>query len=225
MRFIALLIILALTLQSCGGSDDGGGPAPTPLELGDFQLSFPINNEICTEGIDVSNDIVEIPFRWSPSENATSYKIEVTDSNNGALYQTTSSSNSGTIELPKGTQFSWKVTAVLNDNTRESEATWSFYSEGIVTSNHIPFPATITLQDNKDSTVNITWSANDLDNDIDKYEVYLKEGTTRTLIADTQETSISDFQITYDVIYTLEVITIDKSGNSSSSKKEFRFKN
>ncbi len=225
MRLIKLLIILALILQSCGGSDDGAGPGPAPLELGDFQLSFPNNNEVCTEGTNISGDLVEIPFRWSPSKNATSYRIEATGTQDGTVYQTTSTTNSGAITLPKGTQFTWKVIANLKDDTKESDTTWNFYSEGVTTLNHIPFPAEITLEDNKDGTINILWEGNDLDNDIDKYEVYLSNDTTRTLIADTQETSITNYQIMYDVIYNLEVITKDQRGNSSSSKRDFRFKN
>lgn len=48
-----------------------------------------------------------------------------------------------------------------------------FYTEGVSVSNHAPFPASITLEDNKDGTINISWEASDLDNDILKYKVYL----------------------------------------------------
>ncbi len=227
MRIIKyILLVLAITLQSCGGSDDSSAPAPT--ELGTFNLIFPNNNEVCTEGIDLSNDMVEIPFRWASSTNATSYSIEVTDTETGQNYNTTSNTTSTEIALPKGTQFTWSVTAVSRDNIKDSNANWNFYSEGITTSNHIPFPAKITLEDNKNGTINILWEGLDLDDDIDTYEVYAFNnftGGNPQLIANTKETSITNFEIIFDTEYFLQVITKDKNGNSSNSKKTFMFRN
>ncbi len=225
-----IFIILTLTIQSCGGGDDAAGPNPNPnpgtdLSLGDFELIFPINNTICTEGTEVSETTTSIPFRWSVSENATSYKIEVINSSNGDKTENTATTNSTNIDLPKGTQFTWNVIAILDSDSKPSKENWNFYSEGITVSNHVPFPAKITLQDNKDGSINVSWTSTDLDNDIDMYEVFLQEGTNRTLIAETKETVINGVRISYDTIYSLEVITKDKQGNSSSSKREFRFKN
>ncbi len=229
MRLIKTLIILALILQSCGGSDDGAGPDTggpgSDLQLGNFNLTFPNNNELCIEGTDVSNTMINIPFRWSSSTNATSYKIEVTNTQDGKKYEATSDTNSTEIAIPKGNQFSWKVSALLEGKTKESNAIWNFYSQGTTTTAHIPFPAEITLEDNKDGTINISWKAIDLDNDIEKYEVYLSDATgTLNLIADTQEVKLNNISITYDISYILEVITKDKNENTSLSKKTFRFK-
>lgn len=218
-----IFVILAVILQSCGGSDDSPAP-PAPIELGAFNLTFPDNNEVCTEGVDISNDMVEIPFRWTTSENAVSYKIEVTNTETGQKHETTSSTNSGEVVLPKGTQFTWKVIAVAGDKTKDSNADWNFYSQGLSTSNHIPFPASITLEDNKDGTINVSWQGSDLDNDIANYQVYFGESeSAASLISETLETRISNQGIQYGTTYFLNIITIDQNGNTSSSKKEFKF--
>ena len=142
--------------------------------------------------------MIAIPFDWGIATNATSYTLEVTNTKTGQKYQETTSTNSGEIILPKGIQFTWKVTANLNGNSKESNDTWSFYSEGITTSNHIPFPAKITLEDNKNGTINILWQGSDIDNDIDVYEIYINNNLTGgnpQLIISTQENSISNFDI------------------------------
>ncbi|MBQ4818723.1 hypothetical protein [Aquimarina sp. MMG016] len=221
MKLIRLLIIIAIIFQSCSsGGDDG----PAPIVLGAFDLVFPDNNEVCTEGTDVGNDMVSIPFRWNNSANASSYNIEVRDEN-GQTYNASATSNSVDIALPKGTQFTWKVTATLDALALPSNETWSFYSEGITADNHIPFPATITLTDNQDGTINISWIGSDLDNDIDAYDVKL--GTSDnppTILSNTQDVSIQNQSINYDTVYYLEIITKDQKGNSSKSKKRFNFK-
>ncbi|MFK7812171.1 MAG: hypothetical protein AB8B59_06730, partial [Maribacter sp.] len=47
-----------------------------------------------------------------------------------------------------------------------------FYSEGISQENYAPFPATINTIDQTNGFVEISWEGADLDNDIDKYELY-----------------------------------------------------
>lgn len=221
MKLIRLLIITAIIFQSCSsGGDDG----PAPIVLGAFDLVFPDNNEVCTEGTDVGNDMISIPFRWNGSANASSYNIEVTDES-GQTYNATATSNSVDITLPKGTQFTWKVTATLDALALPSNETWSFYSEGITADNHTPFPATIVLTDNQDGTINISWMGSDIDDDIDAYDIKL--GTTDnppTILDNTTNTSIQNQSINYDTVYYLEVITKDQRGNSSTSKKQFNFK-
>ncbi|PKV49412.1 hypothetical protein ATE84_1434 [Aquimarina sp. MAR_2010_214] len=217
-----ILILITLVVQACNTSDD---VANLGSELGDFNLVFPENGKICTEGTNVSNDIVSIPFRWSTSNNATSYKIEVITQKKEQKFEATVTTNSIEIDIPKGDQFTWNVIAVKESSSKQSNETWSFYSEGMTTSDHIPFPATITLTDNKDSTITILWEASDIDNDIDKYEVYIDTSkSTSTLIKTTENTTLK-YPIDYDTIYYIQIITLDKKGNSSISKKEFKFTN
>lgn len=223
MKFIKLLIIVALVLQSCSKDDGGSGPAP--IELGEFALTFPNNNEVCTEGTSVSAETVSIPFSWNASDNATSYQVEVTQSDNNQKFEASATNTNADIALPKGTQFTWKVTAIVDDKTKESDAVFSFYSQGATQDNHIPFPANITLTNNGDGTIDISWQGSDLDNDIIGYDVRLGTSDNLTTIAsNTTETTLPNRTILFNTDYTLEVVTKDSEGNSSISKKQFNFK-
>lgn len=223
MRKLIYILIIQLTLISCGGGDDD--PKEPEVVLGTFELTFPVNNTLCTEGTTVSKDKVAIPLRWNTSKNATSYKVKVTNTVSGEKIERTTNNSSIEVNLLKGTKFSWNVTAILNDKEKLS-STWNFYTEGISESNHIPFPASITLEDNKDGTINIKWEGSDLDNDIKKYKVYLGDSeSSASLIEETESTIIQNKSIDYNKKYFLKIITIDEKDNSSSSIKEFRFNN
>lgn len=223
MRKLIYILIIQLTLISCGGGGDD--PKEPEVVLGAFELTFPVNNTLCTEGTTVSNNEVAIPLRWNTSNNATSYKVTVTNTVSGEKIERTTNANSIDVNLPKGTKFSWNVTAILN-NKEKLSSSWSFYTEGISESNHIPFPASITLEDNKDGTINIKWEGSDLDNDIINYKVYLGDSeSSASLIVETVNTVIQNQGIDYNKKYFLKVITIDEKDNSSSSIKEFKFNN
>ncbi|NER18075.1 hypothetical protein [Spongiivirga citrea] len=229
MKLLNLIIAAALLFTtSCGGGGDDSPPPPTPpaeLELGAFSLVFPENNEVCTEGEDVGTDMITIVFRWGSSSNATSYKIEVTQ-DTGQKFEATTTSTSAPLTVPKGTQFTWNVSAIREDKTKAGNTDFNFYSEGITESNHTPFPASITLEDNMDGTINIVWVGSDIDNDIENYDIML--GTTpepSAILENTTSTRIDNQAINYDTIYYLNVVTKDQHGNSSNSKKQFNFKN
>ncbi len=225
MRKLIFILFIQLILTSCGG---GGSEDPVPVpsepELGAFELVFPENNTLCTEGTEISDTEVSIPLKWSNSTNATSYEVVLTNTESGSRIEKMTSTNSINIILPKATKFSWNVTAILQNKGKQSNSAWNFYTEGVSVSNHAPFPASITLEDNKDGTINISWEASDLDNDILKYKVYLGESKdTVELIKETESTFIEKQSIDYNTTYFLMVVVLDKNGNSSSIYKEFRF--
>ncbi|WP_299158116.1 hypothetical protein [uncultured Tenacibaculum sp.] len=221
MKKLIYILIIQLILISCGGS--GNEPIEPEVELGVFELIFPENNTLCTEGKSISKGQVAIPLRWNISKNATSYKVVIINTDTGERTERTTNTNSIEVNLLKGTKFSWNVIAILN-NKEKSSSTWNFYSEGVSVSNHIPFPASISIEDNKDGTINIKWVGSDLDNDIANYKVYLGESeSTTVLIAETTNNSIENKSINYNKKYFLKIITIDEKDNSSSSIKEFRF--
>ncbi|MFK7812172.1 MAG: hypothetical protein AB8B59_06735 [Maribacter sp.] len=95
------------------------------IELGTFNLVFPDNNLICTEGEDTGNDEVSINFMWTGSANATAYDLEITNQETNTVINESSTSTEKSVVLPKGVQFSWNVTAKLEDDTKESDP-WSF---------------------------------------------------------------------------------------------------
>ncbi|APQ17813.1 fibronectin type III domain-containing protein [Maribacter hydrothermalis] len=222
MRLAIKLILAGILVGSCGGKDNDTPTPPKEKELGSFNLIFPDNNLICTEGEDNGTDGVNIEFQWSASTNATSYELEITNQETNSTDNRTVNTTSAAIDLPKGTLFSWTVTAVLGEKTLESNS-WNFYSEGTSTENFAPFPAEITVSDNNDGTVTISWVGEDLDDDLANYDVYIGITGNMELILE----STTDLSTIYSIIsgqqYMIEIVSYDSKGNTSSSRTHFIF--
>lgn len=199
-------------------------PPEPEIELGSFNLIFPDNNLICTEGTDVDNNEVSINFMWTAADKASSYTIEITNLATDVTTNTTSTNTSKEITLPKDTQFSWKVLAFVDNISKESSQ-WSFYSEGITEENFAPFPAEITTEDKLNGFVEISWTGTDLDNDIDTYELYFgaDANALEFIVSTTSNEGVSSQPITYGTDYFIEVITTDDRGNTSSSKTSINY--
>ncbi|SEB85620.1 hypothetical protein SAMN05192540_1726 [Maribacter dokdonensis] len=222
MRLAIKLILAGILVASCGGKDNDTTTPPIEKELGSFNLIYPDNNLICTEGEDNGTDGVNIEFQWSASSNATSYDLEITNQENNSTDSRTVNANSLEVGLPKGTQFSWKVTAILEDKSLASD-TWNFYSEGTSTENFAPFPAEITVSDNNDGTVTVSWIGEDLDNDIVNYDVYIGVFGNLELILENTTNLNTNFSITVGEQYHVQVISKDSNDNTSTSQTYFTF--
>lgn len=228
MKTITKSLILLFLISSCGGGGDDAPSSPEPKGeeskvLGAFDLIFPDNNLICTEGEDMDNDQVEIAFLWEASTNATSYSLEIKNQETGEITNATATVPEKRVILKKDTQFSWSVTAVLDDKSKKSTQ-WNFYSEGIAEENSAPFPADISVSDNKDGTVKIDWPSSDLDDDIESYDIYFgTEPEPEIAFSAVTYTSLSAQPISYNTTYYIKVVVNDSRGNAAISKKEFKF--
>lgn len=220
MKLILKLFLTILLLNSCGKS---GSENPPKKELGAFNLIFPDNNQLCTEGQDSGVDNTSIELKWTASENATSYIIELVNQSNNSIEKLTASTSSKTIIVTKNTQFTWKVLAQLDETTKES-STWNFYTEGNSVDNYTPFPATITFKDNNDNTIDVFWSSTDLDNDSITYDIYIGTNATPPIfLENTTDTSTTNYSINYGTTYTIIVISKDSNNNSATNKTYFKF--
>ncbi len=224
MRLAIKLILMGLLVASCGGKDDNNNnpPEETEKELGAFNLVFPENNLICTEGEDNGTDGVSIEFQWSGSTNATSYEVKITNQETNSTDSRTVTTTSLAVGLPKGTQFSWAVTAILGSKTLVSDS-WNFYSEGTSTENFAPFPAEIGVSDNGNGTVTVSWVGEDLDDDLENYDVYIGSGETLELILENTTLLNTTYNITAGQQYAIKVISKDSNNNSSTSETSFSF--
>lgn len=224
--FVSSLLLLSI---SCGGGGDDGennNPSdPENPELGSFNLSTPENNSLCVEGdYTVGGSLNHILLTWKPSENAKSYTINLIDNATSISTTYTSLASSVEVDVEMGHSYSWKVDATLNGKSKSSE-TWSFYSRGEKVENYAPFPAEITLTDNEDETIDILWQTNDLDNDLDSYDVYFGTDPEPPLFLENlgvNENKILDHSILYNTTYYIKVVAIDYKGNSSTSLKVFK---
>jgi len=217
LRITFCLFLLASCKQNKDNLIEQVLPPEGELELGAFNLVFPDNNLICTEGTAIGDNEISIDFMWTASENATAYDLEITNQDSGAKINESSSTTEKTVVLPKGTQFSWTITAKLGEATKSSDS-WNFYSEGIAEENFAPFPAEITTEDQTNGFVEISWTGSDLDNDIETFELYFgTDAENLEFIASTSGDSSSSQPIIYGTNYYIEIITKDARGNSSSS--------
>ena len=224
MKTVLKIFIGLFLFSSCGGGKDSPSPPKEETkELGAFNLVFPDNNLVCTEGNAIGTDEVSIEFQWSKSDNAVTYNLQITNQATGGVINTSSTTLEKAVTLSKNTQFSWTVTAILGDKTKAS-APWNFYSEGIALENYAPFPADISITDNENGTVQIDWPSTDLDDDIESYDVYLGTDSEPELILDdVTYTSLAAQPIEYNTVYYLKVVTADSNDNTSTSEMAFKF--
>lgn len=219
MKYLNNLVIVVTFLVLCSCSNDD---APPPVEPSAVDLIFPENNQICQEGEIISSDVITIPFEWSTGEKATSYGLEITSITSPEMSKLIPTTDTkATVELSPGTQYNWKVVSINGSETAVSE-TWNFYTQGEVITNHVPFPAEITVQDNGNSTIDLSWDAVDVDGDISYYNIYLLDKNPPALYKEkVTAANIKTIPLISGKRYYLEIEVIDSVGNIAKSKTSF----
>lgn len=213
-------LVAMLVMVSCGGGGDD--PAPSVDLPTSATLMSPSNNEVCLTGVSVNATQSEVIFSWNASQYTDSYNVVVKNLNSGQASTYSSNTTDITITLNKGEPYSWQVVSKSNSVSQTSEsATWKFYLAGDGTVNYAPFPASI-VHPKPGSTLNGTttylkWEANDVDNDIDSFDIYLDETEGTTFIGNSVPKQMENVVITSGRTYYWKVITKDSQGNSSDS--------
>ncbi|WP_132066131.1 fibronectin type III domain-containing protein [Aquimarina spinulae] len=222
MKYLNNLVIVVTFLALCSCSNDDALP---PVEPSAVDLLFPDNNQVCQEGEIINSNVITIPFEWSTDEKATSYGLEITSITSPEMRKLIPTTDTkATVELSPGTQYKWKVVSINGSETAASEI-WNFYTQGEAITNHVPFPAEITVQDNGNSTVDLSWDAVDLDGDISYYNIYLLDKNPPTLYKEkVTVTSIKAIPLISGKQYYLEIDVIDSTGNKAKSKTSFMVK-
>lgn len=215
---------MALLAFSCGDSDEGGGGNPAQAAL-----IAPINNSECLTGAPVSATQSSVTFEWNASENTDSYFLYVKNLATG----TTSQFNAGTsvthqVTLQKGTPYSWYVSSRKEGRTSAASPTWKFYNAAESVTNYAPFPAEVVHPQMSSTfagaTVDLQWTADDLENDIENFKVYF--GTAQnptTLFSTTTQPQVQNVAVASGNNYYWKVVTTDTQGNSSTSQT-FQFR-
>ena len=189
-------------------------------------MLFPEKNSECTTGIDQDATTSRVTFQWQRSDNTDSYELRVTNINSNTVQTISTQSTTASLPLLKGQPYSWLVRSRNNqvDNTISSEM-WSFYNAGSRTT-FAPFPAEILdpsmserVFKDINNEVTLSWSASDLDNDIENIEVYFSEQNPPTDL----EATLSNLATTLKVsvisgtTYYWNVVTRDAEGNATNS--------
>lgn len=223
------LITIGLCI-GCGGSDNSDDPTPPdPVSPPSAtSLVFPDNNTECNEGTIVSETESEVTFKWDTAENADSYTVNLKNLNSGNEQSISSQNTELPITIKRGVAYAWSVTSKASgtDETAES-TTWKFYNAGLAVENHPPFPAEALFPKTGSAvdagTIDLSWAASDVDDDISSFSIYLDENSTPTTLIDTTTEPLLTFAAVSGKVYYWQITILDDAGNKTSSEI-FQFK-
>ena len=213
--------ILVLLLAHCQKTEQ-------PVDPGVANLISPVDKETCLDGVSINDTQSNVTFVWGTATDALSYELEIANLLTQSTQVFTSDTNELSIALSKAEPYSWLVRSVGETGTAPSVSDpWKFYLAGDAVVNYAPFPAElITPRSGANTTPDINnlvilrWTADDVDNDLDRFEVYLDaiDGTTLnqeiTYLA--QETQL-EMEVENNTVYYWKIVAIDLNGNQSSS--------
>ena len=216
------LIVVGVFLISCSGSDDST-PDPQPIiNNAPTQplITTPANNLLCI------NNVVD--FKWveasDPDGDTVKYQLQIATNNQFTenLYMSPDIlTTSYQVTLYKGIAYYWRVKTIDSKGlSSEYSSIFQFYTEGDGGSNHIPFAPNVVAptlhQIIQTNTIQLGWTASDVDNDPLTFDVYF--GTANpptTIIAENQSATTIDVTLTPSTTYYWKIIVKDGKGGKS----------
>lgn len=206
----------------------GNNPVPVPAPLpapAKAVLLLPAQNEVCATGENPTATQSTVFFDWSDAANADSYVLSLKNLLTGVVTDQTSTASNLKITIPRGTPFSWTVTSKSSKSTVTALSdSWKFYNSGVGQTSYAPFPATLTYPTNGQvitvtgTSVTLTWTGSDADNDIATYDIYYGKNSTPTLLISTKADSPSlSVAVTTNTVFYWRIVTKDVKGNTSDS--------
>ncbi len=222
------LVLSILLLTAIVGACSKGSDAPE-VNPEKAVLRLPAKDEVCLNGVSVSNTESTVRFEWSNAANAQRYEVIVKNLLTNTLTNKEVNTNFIDINLLKDTPYSWYVISKSSKSSATAESdTWKFYNAGSGKTNYAPFPAEIVSptynQAVGSGNINLQWKGADTDNDITGYEVYFGTSETdvnnksssllRAVAANLSSTAVPTNPGT---TYYWKVITKDAKNNSSDS--------
>jgi len=227
-KIIIALTMVSLIAAGCGSSDDnnGDGGGTTAVTLG-----LPANNSECITGTSISDTQSAVTFEWTAVPNTVTYFVNVTNLNtpNAQPIQYNAGINTThTINLLKGTPYSWYVSSRKASGENVQSEKWKFYNAGDPVTSHAPFPADLVSPVMSSTilstTVALQWRSSDIDNDIANHKVYMDSNTNpATLVGTVTQQSLPNLLVNSGGTYYWKVVTTDNAGNVTTSPV-FQFK-
>jgi len=224
--FILTLLIFGCKKSSMPEEPKVVPPVAVPLPPTAATLAYPNNNSECTTGISINDTTSQVEFRWTAGENTDLYTLNITNLNSGFTQSVNTAALKLSINLEKGTPYTWSVISKNDDTTSTSTSSkWAFYNSGFVTQ-FVPFPAEIIFPKIGDNTfldlndeVTLEWSGADLDKDIESYDIYFSTLSPPETLLSTQPAEITEQKVAAEsgIVYYWKVITKDLEGNTSDS--------
>ncbi|TBN06850.1 hypothetical protein EYD45_02910 [Hyunsoonleella flava] len=219
--YILALVAYISTSCSSGGGDDPGGGEVSDSKPTSPVLVFPSQNQLCTTNV--------LNFEWQASSNedgsSVIYILEIAKDNQftNKVVDEVLTSLSKIITLEKGFAYYWRVKARSTKNVESDYSpTAQFYTEEVPGSNHLPFapdliaPFLGQILDGGTATINLEWSASDVDNDPITFDIYFgKDKDALSLVAEnTTETTFGANLDTADTTYYWKVVVKDDKGGT-----------
>ena len=191
-------------------------------------LISPVDKETCLDGVSINDTQSNVNFVWGTATGALSYELEIANLLTQSTQLYSSDTNELSIALSKAEPYSWSVRSIGETGTTPSVSDpWKFYLAGDAVVNYAPFPAElITPCSGANTTPDINnlvilrWTADDVDDDLNHFEVYLDtiDGTTlnQEIAYQAQETQL-EVEVENNTVYYWKIVAIDLNGNQSSS--------
>ena len=213
--------ILVLLLVHCQKTE-----LPADPEVAN--LISPVDKETCLDGVSINDTQSNVNFVWGTATGALSYELEIANLLTQSTQLYSSDTNELSIALSKAEPYSWSVRSIGETGTTPSVSDpWKFYLAGDAVVNYAPFPADlITPRSGANTTPDINnlvilrWTADDVDDDLNRFEVYLDaiDGTTlnQEIAYLAQETQL-EVEVENNTVYYWKIVAIDLNGNQSSS--------
>ncbi|MDC6366658.1 MULTISPECIES: hypothetical protein [Flavobacteriaceae] len=228
------ILLFALLFIGCSSGSDGGDDTPPPSGGGDDDpvvvpaptaatLVFPEDDTECNEGNPIDETESNVTFQWGASQNTDSYSVTLTNLHTNSSFNTIANTNEATISILRGTPYEWYVTSRANGTNETAESTkWQFFNEGPGIENHAPFPVEAVSPSrgetlSQTSSVTLTWSSSDIDNDISSYDVFFGTQTDQINFLGNTTENLFEATVSSGNIYYWQVKVIDSEGNSSTS--------
>jgi len=199
-----------------------------PADPGVANLISPVDKETCLDGVSINDTQSNVNFVWGTATGALSYELEIANLLTQSTQLYSSDTNELSIALSKAEPYSWSVRSIGETGTTASVSDpWKFYLAGDAVVNYAPFPAElITPRSGANTTPDINnlvilrWTADDVDDDLNRFEVYLDttDGTTlnQEIAYQAQETQL-EVEVENNTVYYWKIVAIDLNGNQSSS--------
>jgi len=214
-----LFVLMVLLFLGCGPEPI---PAPKPSIL-----ILPDNLNTCNTASRVNDFESQVRFQWTAALDTDSYELVIENTLTRQKRTVSTSLLSESVQLPSGAPYSWYVLSksLLSEAMGQSSV-WQFYLEGNPQASHFPFPAQLLEPANKaevglnnSNSLLFQWNGNDLDGDIESYDLYLGEFTDAlTQVREGLTNNQTELQLLENTLYFWQVVSIDREGNRSYSE-------
>ena len=223
-KIIGVLFIVTVFIACKKGDDSSGDEQQNPDDPTAANLVFPENNTECIEGTVVNDLESSIKFQWEASSNTDTYDVNIRNLDLNVATTISANTNEVQVTLLQNTPYEWFVVSKVNEETTTAESEkWRFYNAGNGVENYAPFPAEAVSPTRGQTvsaagTITLEWSGNDVDNDIEEFEVLFGTSKDPTISLATTSQSSTTVNINSGQTYYWRVITKDEAGNRSQSE-------